>query len=419
MRNSYIKNEKTLHTTITSKTKRMINPRIKYYPVENGDTSLITLSDETTILVDINITNDSTDEGEEQRYDVLRDLLDFELKKSNKKPFVDVFVLTHPDQDHCRGYEKYFYQGSPSDYSEEDKKNELIIINELWYTPRVFEVYTSDLNSDAKIFKKEAKRRMDLFKDNPEAANCNGNRIRIIGYTDNKELKGLEDRIVTPGNSINEFNEDFKSDFSLFIHAPFKDSIDGDDANETSIVFQAKFDVGKQSDACLAFWGGDAGWRVWEKILNMSSDENLNWDLFLAPHHCSWKFFNDDSDDEVVDSSNEILNKKRNDNSRVIVSSKVIKRNSDNPPSYKGRNRYVNVVGENNFLNTATNPTEKNPLPIEFEISSDKIEQIDNQKKNALAKTAVGLLSGTLKTDKDGKLGDSGITHTPTKFYGK
>ena len=44
----------------------MIDPRIKYYPVENGDTSLITLSDETKILIDINITNESTDESEEQ-----------------------------------------------------------------------------------------------------------------------------------------------------------------------------------------------------------------------------------------------------------------------------------------------------------------------------------------------------------------
>ena len=106
----------------------MIDPRIKYYPVENGDTSLITLSDETKILIDINITNESTDENEEQRYDVLRDLLDNELKKNSKKPYVDVFILTHPDEDHCRGYEKYFYQGVPSDYDDDDKKNELIIM---------------------------------------------------------------------------------------------------------------------------------------------------------------------------------------------------------------------------------------------------------------------------------------------------
>jgi hypothetical protein len=351
----------------------MIDPRIKYYPVENGDTSLITLSDETKILVDCNITNDSTDENEEERYDVLRDLLDKELRKKNKRPYVDVFILTHPDQDHCRGYEKYFYQGDPLDYNEEDKKNELIVINELWYTPRVFEVYTAELNSDAKIFKKEAKRRMDLYKEDPNEADCDGNRIRIIGYTDNKEFKGLEDRIVTPGNSICEFNGGEKNDFSMFIHAPFKDTIDGDDANETSIVFHAKFDIDKEKNACMAFWGGDAGWRVWSDILEKSDDDDLNWDLFFAPHHCSWTFFNDNTEEgkeKPQQSSIDILQKKIGKNPKVIVSSKEIKRNDDNPPSYKAKNQYVKEVGEANFWVTSTHSDTTPPEPIEFEIKS-------------------------------------------------
>jgi hypothetical protein len=380
----------------------MIDPRIKYYPVENGDTSLITLSDETKILIDINITNDSTNEDEEERYDVLRDLLDIELKKSNKKPFVDVFILTHPDNDHCRGYEKYFFQGEPSDYSDKDKEAELIIINELWYTPRVFEVYTNELNSDAKIFKKEAKRRMDLYKEDPKIANVDGNRIRIIGYTDNKDLKGLEDRIVVPGNLINEFNEDFKDDFAMFIHAPFKDTIDGDDANETSIVFQAKFDVDEEKNACLAFWGGDAAWRIWEQILDKSDDEDLNWDLFFAPHHCSWTFFNDNTEEgkkEPQQSSIDILKKKIGKNPKVIVSSKEIKRNDDNPPSYKARNQYIKEVSEENFWVTSTHSNTTPPEPIEFEIKSKgPQEKSGNKSSNALKSSLITQAASQPKT---------------------
>ena len=33
----------------------MANNKIKYYPVNNGDTSLITLKDNSTILIDCNI----------------------------------------------------------------------------------------------------------------------------------------------------------------------------------------------------------------------------------------------------------------------------------------------------------------------------------------------------------------------------
>lgn len=380
----------------------MIDPRIKYYPVENGDTSLITLSDETKILIDINITNDSTNEDEEERYDVLRDLLDNELKKSNKKPFVDVFILTHPDNDHCRGYEKYFFQGNPNDYSDKDKEAELIIINELWYTPRVFEVYTNELNSDAKIFKKEAKRRMDLYKEDPEIANTDGNRIRIIGYADNKDLKGLEDRIVVPGNLINEFNENYKDDFSMFIHAPFKDTIDGDDANETSIVFQAKFDVDNEKNACLAFWGGEATWRIWEQILEKSDDEDLNWDLFFAPHHCSWTFFNDNTEEgkkEPNQSSIDILKKKIGKNPKVIVSSKEIKRNDDNPPSYKAKNQYIKEVSEENFWVTSTHSNTTPPEPIEFEIKSKgPQEKSNNKSSNALKSSLITQAASQPKT---------------------
>lgn len=357
----------------------MIDPRIKYYPVGNGDTSLITLSDETKILIDINITNDSIDEEEKDRYDVLRDLLDIELKRLNNKPFVDVFILTHPDNDHCRGFETYFYQGDPNDYSESDKENELIIINELWFTPRIFEVNIDELNSDAEIFKNEAQRRIDLYIKDPNKANINGNRIRIVGYTDNEKLENVEDRIIVPGNSISVFNNSEKKDFSLFIHAPFSDNIDGDDANETSIVFKARFDVDSVKNACLAFWGGDATWRIWEKIFEKSNDNDLSWDLFLAPHHCSWTFFNDNTDDgkkTVKTSSLDILNKKLGIMPKVIVSSKEIKRNDDNPPSYKAKNQYIKIVGEDNFWVTSTHSETTPPVPIEFEIKSTGPQEV-------------------------------------------
>lgn len=370
----------------------MIDPRIKYYPVENGDTSLITLSDETKIMIDVNITNDSVDENNDERFDVLNDLLNSELKKDDDKPFVDVFILTHPDIDHCGGFEKYFYQGKPEDYSESDKKDELIIINELWYSPKLFSRFTKDLSKDAKKFKKEAERRMDLYKNDSNEANKNGNRIRIVGYSDNKDLEGLEDRLVIPGNTINIFNEDEKSDFELFIHAPLKERNEEEDRNDSSIVFQARFDVDKEKNACLAFWGGDAGWKVWEEILDLSNDEDLNWDLFLAPHHCSWGFFNDNTEEgkkEPKQSSLDILDKRIGKNPKVIVSSKEIKRDGDNPPSYKARNQYIDKVKEKNFLVTSTNSDTQPPEPIEFEISSNGPSENKSNSSNEALKSSI------------------------------
>ncbi|MCB2196970.1 MAG: cobyric acid synthase CobQ [Bacteroidetes bacterium] len=370
----------------------MIDPRIKYYPVDNGDTSLITLSDETKILIDINITEDSQDEENKDRFDVFDDLLNNELKKDNGIPYTDVFILTHPDVDHCRGFEKCFYHGNPNDYDEDDKKDNQILIKELWYTPKVFSRYSNDLSQDAKVFKKEAKRRMELYKSDPNEADNDGNRIRIVGYTDNDDLKGLHDRLVVPGETINVFNDIEKDDFKLFIHAPLKKRSDDEDKNDSSIVFQAKFDVDNEKNACLAFWGGDACWRVWEDILDKSKDEDLNWDLFLAPHHCSWGFFNENTDEgkkEPKQSSLDVLDKKIGEFPKVIVSSKEIKNDDVNPPSYKARNQYVNRVKEKNFHVTSTDSGKTPPEPIEFEISSNGPSKSSRSSSNKALKTSL------------------------------
>ncbi len=48
---------------------------IKYYPVCNGDQSLIALADKTTILVDCNIRESAKGEDDEELFDVHDDLL--------------------------------------------------------------------------------------------------------------------------------------------------------------------------------------------------------------------------------------------------------------------------------------------------------------------------------------------------------
>lgn len=363
----------------------MTDPKIKYYPVGNGDTSLITLSDNTKIIIDINCTNESEDEEVDERFNVRTDLLQ-ELNRDNEIPYTDAFILTHPDNDHCRGFERIFYLGDPSKFDDDDLENELIRIDELWFTPRVFAEFHKDLSDDAKAFKKEADRRMKLFKENPTDAKKSGNRIRIIGYTDNPNRQGFDEVTTSPGNSINLINGSIKKDFSFFIHAPHKiDTDKNDDRNDTSLVLQARFDVDKVIHAGKALFGGDAGWRVWALILKKCKTENIEYDLFLAPHHCSWGFFNDTpqkDNPKPVSTSIDVLNKKR-DGAIVISSSKEIKNNDDNPPHYEAKNEYVKIVGKENFLTTAEHPSTDNPLPIVYRITSNGPQKIDNNSKSS------------------------------------
>lgn len=144
---------------------------IKFYPVGNGDCDLITIGGANKkMMFDCNFRKKAEEENEEM-YDVLDDLLTNELTtKKCGLPLLDAFLLTHPDQDHCRSFADKFFLGDPDAVPQSAKDDKKILIGELWYSPRVFEELSGELNADAKAFKKEAKRRMDLYKSNSNKA---------------------------------------------------------------------------------------------------------------------------------------------------------------------------------------------------------------------------------------------------------
>ncbi len=356
---------------------------IKFYPVGNGDCSLITIGGiNKKMMFDCNF-RQKAEEDNEEMYNVLDDLLTNELtSKKCGLPFLDAFLLTHPDQDHCRSFADKFYLGDPDSVPQSAKDDKRILIGELWYSPRVFEELTGDLNADAKAFKKEAGRRMELYKSNKNKANKDGNRIRIIGWTDSPDLDGLTDRIITPGDIISEINGDTCRYFEMFIHAPFKKDIDGEDRNMTSIASQLRFKSDKnKDDIARVFLGGDTEWRIIEEIMhNTTNDDYLNWDLMEAPHHCSYKFFADDREDDPNQASLDFLNKSES-GAFVVSSSKVIKKNSDNPPCQKAKNRYTDRVSESNFFCTSGEKEDEIDEPIVFDIEDGDVALHEDEKK--------------------------------------
>jgi hypothetical protein len=350
-----------------------MDPRITYFPVGNGDCSLITLSDNTQIIIDCNTTAEASDEKDPSRYDVHHHLLDFGKKLDGEIPHVDVFILTHADQDHCRGFDTMFYTGDPAKYAVKHSKEDLILIDELWFTHRIFATHEGKLSTWAEAFRKEAQRRIDLHLAGSADRNKAGNRIRVVGQTKNPAYKGLGDLVVTPGEYINVIDRKAKDDFRFFVHAPFRKEVDSKlaERNDTSVVLQACFDVGQTKRAALAIFGGDAGAAIWSKILELSDDETLQYDLFLAPHHCSWTFFSElpyKENKVPAEDSLEILGKAL-EGARVIASCKPIKPDDDNPPHHAAKVEYVKVVGKDNFISLAEVGDAKRPLPTTFEMS--------------------------------------------------
>lgn len=372
----------------------MSNTKITFYPVKNGDCNLIEFSDATTMMIDCKFSKESEQDNKE--YNVIKELLDNKL--TNKKhglPYLNAFILTHPDQDHCLGFKEKFFLGVNPEKekpSEKDKENRLILIGELWYSPRVFAEYEEDLSDDAKAFKEEAERRMKLWKENDSSKNKIGNRIRIIGYSDVDDLEGVpSSRISAAGDEINEVDGSTKNDYRFFIHSPFKDSIEDGSRNETSIVFQLRVDAGSTKDAGKLFFGGDAEWRVWSKIIEKTSDDKyLKWNLLEAPHHCSYTFFADNRDNDPEQTSLDFLDK-REGNGYIISSSKTIKKNSDNPPCQKAKNRYIEHLANQDDDYFKCTEVEDVQKPVVFEVRSNGIWFDDGkQKRNENKSASIG-----------------------------
>ena len=90
-------------------------------------------------------------------------------------------------------------------------------------------------------------------------------------------------------------------------------------------------------NAGLAFFGGDADCGIFRKIVEKSKEEDLQWDLFLAPHHCSWTFFNEQSyedDPTPEETSIEFLEMHRQ-GAYIVASCKPVVKGGESPLSYQ------------------------------------------------------------------------------------
>jgi len=372
----------------------MADASIIYFPVGNGDTSLIRLSDNTNILIDCNITNKSKDNDEEKWYDLKDHLLKILRIDEAGASHLDLFVLTHPDQDHCLGLEDNFYLGDPNKFADSHKMDKKIFIDELWFTPRLFWPQESEasLCPSAQAILKESRRRMKVYREDRTQSSLPGNRLHVIGYSDNKRLEGLEDIIIVPGTHTDLINGGHKKDFSLFIHAPFRKYLESEDSerNETSVVFQARFIVDGEDRAGLALFGGDAQFEIWRDILNRSDKRDLQWDLLLAPHHCSWTFFSENDykeDPNPSKESMELLDNKRA-GAIVVASCKPIKDDDDNPPHYLAAEKYKEIVGKGKFYVTMEYPSSKQPGSLEFEITKMGPQRKDPSRAGTVTSSA-------------------------------
>ena len=375
--------------------------KVSFFPVDNGDMCLITLPSGRTLLIDINIRASADDPGDTTR-DVAKDLKERLSKDAGGRYYVDVFVLSHPDQDHCAGLKKHFHLGPPS-----ENTGDKIIIREMWSSPLIFRRKSKHhkLCDDAIAFRTEAKRRVACYRESGLEV-PNGDRILILGKDNDGKTDDLTEILVEIDDLITKVNrlEDANFEARLLGPLPFSDDEDEEELigkNNSSVVL--RFKLTSNGGTCFFLTGGDAEVDIWERMWDRHHTHSdwLQYHLLLSPHHCSWHTLSHDSWSELGEKV-KVSTKARKalaqalNGAYIVASSKPISNDDSDPPCTRAKREYEAILSpvSGTFECTGSYPPKKAPEPMEFEINASGLHLI-SARLGSTASMSSGVVVGT------------------------
>lgn len=331
---------------------------VVFWSVGCGDSTTIVIDDETVVQVDLHHVAESESDDDE-RAPVIDRLIE-DLPTRDGRPYLAAFGATHLDADHIRGFARLLDE---------------VTIGDLWFTPRIlWEQDQDELIDDAKAFVAEAERRIAKTKEQAEVAS--GDRVRIIGYMD--AVKDAyddvpEEAVTIPGNAFTAIDGvPLDGVFRAFVHAPFKD--DGEaERNDTSFALQVT--LSSEAGDLRVLLLGDLAYATLRKIFDRSDDVDLEWDVLLAPHHCSKRvMYEKENDADVL--RRDILDSfegAKSDTAYIVASATAIPSADTagaNPPHRKAAQRYLEIVDSEHFIATA----DHGPDPIVLTVDDGEVQ---------------------------------------------
>ncbi|STE44425.1 Uncharacterised protein [Escherichia coli] len=190
-----------------------MSAKICFFPVGNGDMTLIQTEDDKNILIDCRIRD-------------VKNILMF--APNSEKSFLEItkavclsiflFGLTLI-QNHCDGVADHFHLGKPEDWSE---KNDKIFINEIWSSPIVFRRHHAQnhpLCDDAIALNKEVKRRVNLYKEKNYLDGV-GNQVLVLGKDEDGKTDDIPGILLELDQTTRWINQSYSSYFEAHLLGP-------------------------------------------------------------------------------------------------------------------------------------------------------------------------------------------------------
>jgi hypothetical protein len=166
------------------------------------------------------------------------------------------------------------------------------------------------------------------------------------------------------------------------VHAPFRND-PGDIRNETSLAMRVM--IGNSQRAMSGLFLGDLSYPTLRKVVDETANHNnlakLNWNVLLAPHHCSKKAMYEKNADGNDVLKQDILNDfdaRQLSPGFIVASSFAVPGNNtsgDNPPHAKAKNRYMEIVNDD-FICTGEHSSLDNMRPIIFTVTDEGISHV-------------------------------------------
>ncbi|WP_321912294.1 ComEC/Rec2 family competence protein [Burkholderia cepacia] len=360
--------------------------------------TLLQLESERTVLIDINIRKP----GDDVR-DVAKDLRDALKTDAKGRPYVDVMVLSHPDQDHCRGLREHFHLDPLSEYNDKATPKK-IVIREMWSSPLIFRRSSKKnhtLCEDAKAWDSEARRRVNRYKEH--GIGQDGDRILVLGEDKDGKTDDLDEILIKEGDTITRLCGAYESNFSGLLLAPLLADDDEEDEvlskNESSVIMNYSIGVDRAPEAVKYLSGGDAEVAIWERQWTRHKKEPwvLEYNLLSTPHHCSWHSLSNDSwgdlerDAEVSKDARSALSQTL-PGAVIVASSNEILDNEVDPPCIRAKEEYEAIAkdAKGEFWCTGEYLSPDDPELLIFEVSEGGLKRVKKQAKKAVA-GAMGL----------------------------